>query len=323
MPKLLVIADAMAAQGAGVVQLISDLYQTPDDEVAQRELDLLEQFVRTSGRPLSFTMQQAYHSPERWRYQMDWVDRMVAAGLDVKAQVASRPIGVLLGLQATANPFLFCASYDEVSKLPLSERVVALSDPERKAALCLSRGLAAARARFTAGERDPVVLIGMARAKCEAEALARIDYIELRDAASLEPVEDEVRRPAVLAMAVFIGNVPGDGTEGFALAYAANTLILVVLWFRTGVHDPSHRPGSVPYSTGYLVSTVLFADDYSAANPHLRYFVGEHGYGLVTVTPEELRCEFHYIEDEWDPDSPLSHVDTWVVRDGEHEAQPV
>jgi low temperature requirement protein LtrA len=64
---------------------------------------------------------------------------------------------------------------------------------------------------------------------------------------------------AVAVMAVFIGQVPGDGTSGFALAYAANTLILVVLWFRTGLHDPSHRTGSVPYSTGYLVSTVLFA----------------------------------------------------------------
>jgi N-acyl-D-amino-acid deacylase len=130
--ELLVIAGAMAEAGAGVVQLISDLYQTPDDDEARRELDLLERFVRTSGRPLSFTMQQAYHSPERWRFQMDWVDRMVEAGLDVKAQVASRPIGVLLGLQATANPFLFCASYAEVAALPLPERVVALSDPERK-----------------------------------------------------------------------------------------------------------------------------------------------------------------------------------------------
>lgn len=64
---------------------------------------------------------------------------------------------------------------------------------------------------------------------------------------------------AVAVMAVFIGDVPGDGTKGFALAYAVNTLILVVLWFRTGLHDPSHRPGSVPYSTGYLVSSVLFA----------------------------------------------------------------
>ena len=130
--ELLAIAEAMRRAGTGVVQLISDLYQTPDDAFAQQELDLLERFARASGRPLSFTMQQAYHSPDRWRFQMDWVDRMVAAGLDVKAQVASRPIGVLLGLQATANPFLFCASYGEIAQLPTPERVVALRDPERK-----------------------------------------------------------------------------------------------------------------------------------------------------------------------------------------------
>jgi N-acyl-D-aspartate/D-glutamate deacylase len=130
--ELLAIAEAMRAAGTGVVQLINDLYQTPDDLFAQRELDLLERFVRASGRPLSFTMQQAYHSPDRWRSQMGWVDRMVAAGFDVKAQVAPRPIGVLLGLSATANPFLFCASYGEVAGLPLPERVAALRDPERK-----------------------------------------------------------------------------------------------------------------------------------------------------------------------------------------------
>ncbi len=130
--ELLAIAAAMARAGTGVTQLISDLYQTPDDRVAQEELDLLERFVRASGRPLSFTMQQAYHSPQRWRFQMDWVDRMVADGLDVKAQVGVRPIGVLLGMQATANPFLFSASYAELAQLDLAERVAALSNPERK-----------------------------------------------------------------------------------------------------------------------------------------------------------------------------------------------
>ena len=130
--ELLAIAEALRESGTGVVQLISDLYQTPDDAFAQQELDLLERFVRASGRPLSFTMQQAYHSPDRWRFQMDWVDRMVSAGLDVKAQVATRPIGVLLGLQATANPFLFCSSYAEIAPLPLAERVAALREPERK-----------------------------------------------------------------------------------------------------------------------------------------------------------------------------------------------
>ena len=38
----------MRSAGAGVVQLISDLYQTPDDEFAEAELDLLERFVETS-----------------------------------------------------------------------------------------------------------------------------------------------------------------------------------------------------------------------------------------------------------------------------------
>jgi low temperature requirement protein LtrA len=64
---------------------------------------------------------------------------------------------------------------------------------------------------------------------------------------------------AVAVVAVFVGDVPGSGASGFALGYAANTFVLVVLWFRTGLHDPQHRPGSVSYSAAYLVSAVLFA----------------------------------------------------------------
>jgi len=63
---------------------------------------------------------------------------------------------------------------------------------------------------------------------------------------------------AVALMAVHAGQVPGDGTIGFAIGYTANTFLLVVLWFRTGVHDPSHRPASVPYSIAYLISAILF-----------------------------------------------------------------
>jgi len=63
---------------------------------------------------------------------------------------------------------------------------------------------------------------------------------------------------AVAVMAVFVGDVPGEGASGFALAYAANSLVLVILWFRTGLHDPSHRPASVPYSIAYLVSAAMF-----------------------------------------------------------------
>jgi N-acyl-D-aspartate/D-glutamate deacylase len=75
---------------------------------------------------------------------------MVGDGHDVKAQVASRPIGVLLGFQATANPFLFCASYGEVALLPLAERVVALADPERR------RRVLAEHAQLAAGAPDGI-----------------------------------------------------------------------------------------------------------------------------------------------------------------------
>src|SRR6476659_8391016 len=130
--ELLAIADAMRAAGTGVTQLISDCYQTPDDDFANRELDVIAAFARTSARPLSFTVQQAYHSPERWRHLFARVAELRADGLDVKPQVATRPIGVLLGLDATANPFLFTASFHEIADLPATERLTALRDPERR-----------------------------------------------------------------------------------------------------------------------------------------------------------------------------------------------
>ena len=57
-----------------------------------------------------------------------------------------------------------------------------------RAALALSRGLAAAEAAVKAGERDAAKLVAAARAPIEAEPRARIDYVELRDADELSPV---------------------------------------------------------------------------------------------------------------------------------------
>ena len=130
--ELLAVAAAMRRAGRGVIQLISDCYQSTDDDFARTELDLIEAVARTAARPLSFTVQQAYHAPDRWRDLFGRIGRWRAEGLDVRGQVAPRPIGVLLGYEATANPFLFCAGYAEVSSLPLPERVAALRDPERR-----------------------------------------------------------------------------------------------------------------------------------------------------------------------------------------------
>jgi low temperature requirement protein LtrA len=60
------------------------------------------------------------------------------------------------------------------------------------------------------------------------------------------------------AMAVFAHNALGEGSVGFALSFAAMQLTLTFLWWRTGVHDPLHRPLSRPYSLTCLFTTMLF-----------------------------------------------------------------
>jgi len=92
----------------------------------------------------------------------------------------------------------------EPDGLALSSRNTYLSAADRKAALSLSAGLAAAERAFEAGARDAAVLVAAARAPIEAESLARIDYVELRDADELTPIA-HVERKAVIAMAVFVG----------------------------------------------------------------------------------------------------------------------
>jgi low temperature requirement protein LtrA len=62
----------------------------------------------------------------------------------------------------------------------------------------------------------------------------------------------------VVAMAIFAHSALGEGSVGFALSFAVYQLLLTYLWWRTGVHDPNHRPLSQPYSLTFLVSTLLF-----------------------------------------------------------------
>jgi len=92
----------------------------------------------------------------------------------------------------------------EPDGLALSSRNAYLSADERRAALSLSRGLAAAEAKFAAGERDANALLAAARAPIDAERIMRIDYLELRDADELTPVTQVARR-AVMAVAAFAG----------------------------------------------------------------------------------------------------------------------
>ncbi len=131
--ELTALAMAMSDTGRGVIQLISDAYQSPDVDYTKAEMAMMRALVETTRRPLSMTVQQPEPLPDRWREMKAWVDECVAAGLPMKTQVSARPIGVLQGLTATLNPLILCPSFQEVARLPLPELVHALRDPERRA----------------------------------------------------------------------------------------------------------------------------------------------------------------------------------------------
>jgi N-acyl-D-amino-acid deacylase len=136
-PELLGIAAAMRQRGKGVIQLISDAYLTADDDFAAAELALIRRLAETSGRRLSFTVQQTDDSPERWRSIYSEIDAMVADGLSVSAQVAPRPIGAILSFASTTNPFIATPTYRHIAgtSANVAERLAALADPAVRAAI--------------------------------------------------------------------------------------------------------------------------------------------------------------------------------------------
>lgn len=150
--ELLALVTAMAETGSGVVQLISDAYQSSDHEFAVDEMRLMESMARATGRPLSMTVQQPAAEPDRWREIGEWVDNAVDGGLRLATQVASRPIGVLQGFTATINPLSPCPSYHEVASRPLPELVAALTDPERRARIIAEHAAAMTRIDGLAAE---------------------------------------------------------------------------------------------------------------------------------------------------------------------------
>ncbi|OHB29796.1 MAG: amidohydrolase [Phenylobacterium sp. RIFCSPHIGHO2_01_FULL_69_31] len=123
------IAMGMAAAGRGVLQVVSD-FQDPEAEWA-----MLRRLVETSGRPLSFSLLQSPKAPRSYQFLLERLRAANLDGLQMRAQVASRPVGILFGLELTLNPFSQHAVYREIAGRPLAERVAALRDPSFRARL--------------------------------------------------------------------------------------------------------------------------------------------------------------------------------------------
>ncbi|HEX3740843.1 MAG TPA: pantoate--beta-alanine ligase [Terriglobales bacterium] len=93
----------------------------------------------------------------------------------------------------------------EPDGLALSSRNAYLSPGERNSALVLHRSLLRAQEFFEGGERISSKLIAAGKRELSSEPQARLDYFEIVDPDSLEPITTISNR-ALIAVAAFIGN---------------------------------------------------------------------------------------------------------------------
>jgi N-acyl-D-amino-acid deacylase len=125
--EILALAAGLKDAGRGVFQILCDFRCEPAEQ-----LSLLRAIAKTAERPVSFTLTQSTEHPGGWREMLRGLELANEEGLTIRGQVLPRPVGMLLGLDLSLNPFGFHPSFRAIEQLPRAEKVKALRDPEMR-----------------------------------------------------------------------------------------------------------------------------------------------------------------------------------------------
>lgn len=127
--ELVAIARAVGETGTGVLQLVSDF---PEPE---QEFELLRRMAAVSGRPLSFSLLQFVQDPQRHKAILRMLEQARADGLEIRAQVAARPVGLIMGLENTLNPFMENPEWQKLGGLTPPEQAARMREPHVREAI--------------------------------------------------------------------------------------------------------------------------------------------------------------------------------------------
>ncbi|WP_149536971.1 N-acyl-D-amino-acid deacylase family protein [Siccirubricoccus phaeus] len=123
------IADGLRRVGKGFLEFVSDFNQ-PDPAT---EFGLIRRVVERSGRPAVFTLTARHDRTEHWKELLALSNRAASEGVPIRPVFPPRPIGILMGLSGSQNPFSGTPSYKAIAHLPVAQRAAAMRDPAVRA----------------------------------------------------------------------------------------------------------------------------------------------------------------------------------------------
>jgi N-acyl-D-aspartate/D-glutamate deacylase len=127
--ELMGIAMGLKDAGKGFIEMTSD-WNTPDPAT---EFAMVRRVMQACGRPLVFSLNQRHDRTTAWKELLELSTQAAADGLPVRCVAPPRPIGALLGLTGSQNPFAGTRTYRSIAHLPLAQRVAAMRDLEVRA----------------------------------------------------------------------------------------------------------------------------------------------------------------------------------------------
>jgi len=127
--EIAAIVSGVADAGGGLLQFIPDIPAGGYERVLQQVFEA----AADAGVPVTFTLTTGNSGDPIWPGALNLIEKYNAAGAEITAQVFARPIGLVIGLELTANPFVLYPSYQEIAHLPLAQRVAEMRKPDVRA----------------------------------------------------------------------------------------------------------------------------------------------------------------------------------------------
>lgn len=120
------IARGVDDAGGGLIQFVPDLVAGDYEPVLRTVFEV----AADVGLPVTFTLAIGNAGDPFFLDALTMVEKANIDGGDITAQIFPRPIGLVLGLELSGNPFVMYPSYQELASLPLAERVAEMRKPE-------------------------------------------------------------------------------------------------------------------------------------------------------------------------------------------------